>query len=448
MKNVAKKIVLSSQAQYLEPPILEKPVSLEKQNPVKIPVFCISVLGTVLEYFEYATYGFLAPLLALHFLPNGDPTTALIKTFGIFAVGSLSKPLGALIFGYLGDIRGRRISLRYSMIGISFPTFIIGVLPSYESWGWVSAFILILCRMFQGIFLAGESDGARIYAFEHFGLKRPCLVISTVGVGAYLGIAAASLVASQVPSEGEAWRFVFLGCSAFGVIVFILRRYLIETPPFLTYQRKHLSPLPLKQVVQTYWAPILRILMICGASGGIYHFYLVFQGTYLSKILGLVPQESALVYSFRLTSVYVLTLPLAGWAGDFFGLARMGKIGGSLTLILVAINTVMIAKGTVFFPLMVLTSISIVFFQAPAFIFFTQHLPVSVRFRCQSLGHAIGSMLFSGTTPLVCLFLWQSTSLPYVPYLYFLFFVAMGLTAFIWGERDKRVLPSDESLFS
>jgi MHS family proline/betaine transporter-like MFS transporter len=444
MKNVAKKIILSSHAQYLGQPILEKIVPPEKQAPIKIPVLCISVLGTVLEYFEYATYGFLAPLLALHFLPDGDPTSTLIKTFGIFAVGSLSKPLGALIFGYLGDIRGRRISLRYSMIGISFPTFIVGVLPSYESWGWLSAFILVLCRMFQGIFLAGESDGARIYAFEHFGLKRPCLVINIVGVGAYLGIAAASLVASQVPFEGEAWRFVFLGCSISGIIVFILRRYLIETPPFLAYQRKHLSPLSLKQVVQTYWAPILRILMICGASGGIYHFYLVFQGTYLSKILGLVPQENALLYSFWLTSVYVLMLPLAGWVGDSFGLARMGKIAGSLTLVLAAINIVLIIKGIVFFPLMALTAISVVFFQAPVFIFFTQHLPVSVRFRCQSLGHTLGSMLFSGTTPVTCLFLWQNTSLPYAPYLYFLFFVAMGLTAFIWGERDKRLPPPDE----
>src|SRR5262245_39556803 len=126
MKNIAKRIVLSPHAQSLEYPILEKPAL--SQTPVQTPIFFVSILGTILEYFEYAIYGFLAPILALHFFPGGDPTTSLIKAFGVFAVGSLSKPLGALIFGYLGDTQGRRISLRYSMVGISFPTFIVGIL--------------------------------------------------------------------------------------------------------------------------------------------------------------------------------------------------------------------------------------------------------------------------------------------------------------------------------
>jgi len=440
MRNLAKRIVLSPKPQFSDSKNKNpEKSSLKNPSAVKAPVFFISVLGTVLEYFEYAIYGFLAPVLALHFFPGSDPTIGMVKAFGVFAVGSLSKPLGALIFGYLGDVKGRRISLRYSMVGISFPTFIVGILPGYESWGWKAPFVLVLCRMFQGIFLAGESDGARIYAFEHFGLKRPCLVGSIVGSGAYIGIAAASLVASWVPTQEETWRLVFLGCSAFGVVVFILRRYLIETPPFLAYQQKHLAPISLKQVVQTYWAPILQILMICGSAGGTYHFYLVFQGTYLFKILGLVPQGNGTPYSFWLTTVYVLTLPFAGWAADSWGLARMGKIAGCLTLCLATIHTAMIAKGIVSFPLMVLITMGIVFFLAPAFIFFTQHLDVSARFRCQSLGHAFGSMLFSGTTPVVSLFLWQSTERPCAPYLYFLFLVAMGVMAFIWGDRERPV---------
>ncbi len=442
MRNAVKKNVPAVQAQILEQP------SLQKSILVKTPVFLISVLGTILEYFEYAIYGFLAPVLALHFFPGGDPAAALLKTFGIFAVGSLSKPLGSLIFGYLGDVQGRRISLRYSMVGISFPTFIVGILPGHESWGWGAAFVLILCRMCQGIFLAGESDGVQIYVFEHFGLKNPCLVTNLVSCGAYSGIAVASLVDSQIPAEGESWRFVFLGCSIAGVVVFILRRYLIETPPFLAYQQKRRLPLPLKQVVQTCWAPILRTIMICGSAGGAYHFYLVFQGTYLSKILGIVPPEQAALYSFWLASAYVLTLPFAGWAADSWGIARMGKIGGFMTFGLVALNAVMINKGIVFIPAMILTTITMVFFVAPGYLFLMQHYDVSVRFRCLSLGHTTGSMLFSGTTPLVCLFLWQSTALSYAPYLYFLCLVAMGTVAFIWGEKDKRTQPLRESLSS
>jgi len=308
MKNTVKKNLSLFQTQILDETIHKKSAS------VKAPVFFISVLGTVLEYFEYAIYGFLAPILALHFFPEGDSTTALLKTFGVFAVGSLSKPLGALIFGYLGDRRGRRISLRYSMIGISFPTFIVGLLPSYESWGWGAAFVLVLCRMFQGIFIAGESDGVRIYVFEHFGKKYPCLITTLVGCGAYIGIVIASLVATQIPSTGDTWRLVFLGCSVFGVIVFILRRYLIETPPFLAYQEKHLQPIPLQQIIKTHWAALIRTIMICGAGGGTYHFYLVFQGTYLSKVLGLIPSSEGSLYSFFLTQCLRLD-PTDRWMG-------------------------------------------------------------------------------------------------------------------------------------
>ena len=438
MKNVAKKIVLSPHAQSLEPPSFEKPTF--EETPIKAPVFFISVLGTVLEYFEYAIYGFLAPILALHFFSGGDPTTSLIKAFGVFAVGSLSKPLGALIFGYLGDTKGRRISLRYSMIGISFPTFIVGILPGYESWGWGAGCALVLCRMCQGAFLAGESDGVQIYVFEHFGRKNPCLITNLVNCAAYIGITLASLVATQIPAEGESWRLVFLGCSILGIVVFVLRRYLIETPPFIAYQKKHLSPLSLKRVVQLYPAPIIRTIMICGAIGGSYHFFLVFQGTYLSKILGLVPIKEASLYSFFLTSVYVLALPLAGWAADVWGLVRMAKLGGLLTVSLVLLNTLMVLNGAIFFPLMILITVAMVFFYAPGYLFLMQQYDVSVRFRCLSLGHTIGSMLFSGTTPVVCLFLWQSTNLSYAPFLYFLFLVVMGLTAFIWGEKGKNLL--------
>lgn len=404
-------------------------------SPVKIPVFLISVLGTVLEYFEYAIYGFLAPILALHFFPEGNSTQALLNTFGVFAVGSLSKPLGALIFGYLGDRWGRRISLRYSMIGISIPTFIVGILPGYESWGWRAAVALVLCRMFQGIFIAGESDGVRIYVFEHFGKKYPCLITTLVGCGAYLGIAFASLVASQIPATGETWRFAFLGCSILGVIVFALRRYLVETPPFLAYKETHHELVSLSQILKTHWKPITQTVMICGAAGGAYHFYLLFQGTYLSKILGLLSPNEGALYSFLFTCVYIMILPLAGWFADSWGLVRVAKIGGLLTLILISLNTVLIIAHTISLPLMFITTVSIGFFFTPGYLFLLHQYDVGVRFRGLSMGHTVGSMFFSGTTPYVCLLLWQMTGLAYIPYLYFLFLILMGWTAFIWGEK-------------
>jgi MHS family proline/betaine transporter-like MFS transporter len=408
------------------------PLPSHKKIPLKTSVFMFSVLGTILEYFEYATYGFLAPVLARHFFPNTDPTVSLIKAFGVFAVGSLSKPIGAFIFGWLGDIRGRRVSLRYSMIGISIPTLIVGILPGYAVWGWAAAGLLILCRMFQGMFIAGESDGVQVYVFEHFGHKYPCLTSNLVNCGAYIGIALGSLVASQVPAQGQSWRLVFLGCSLCGIIVFILRQYLVETPPFLAYQKEKGQPLPIKRILQTHWVPVLKTIMVCGATGGSYHFYLVFQSTYLSQILNLDTHGSTSLSCFWLICIYIITLPLAGWAADRWGLVRMARTGGVITGGLVLMNIVMIMKQVIFFPLLVLTTLSMVFFFAPGYIFLTQQYDVGVRFRCLSIGHTLGSMIFSGTTPVICLILWQKTGLAYAPYIYFLCLTVMGLAAYFW----------------
>lgn len=403
----------------------------------KAPLLLISLFGNALEYFEYTIYGFLAPVLALHFFPSNNPTTSLIKAFGIIAVASFAKPLGALIFGYLGDTKGRSVTLRYTMIGIAIPTFIVGVLPGYDGWGFLAVALLVLCRIFQGIFMSAESDGVRIYVFEHFGQKRPCLTSAFISCSAYTGIGLAALVASQIPSEGDAWRWVFFGSASCGLLIYLLRRHLAETPAFLKLQQNPEKITSLTNILKTRWASLIRTILICGAVGGVYHFYFVFQGTFLSRILHLISPEFASKLSLYLIVLYVFTLPLAGWAADRWGYTRVGKIGGITTLGLAIINLINIFDGAVSLPIMALTTFSMAFFVAPAYLFLTQQYDVNIRFRCLSLGHALGSMIFSGTTPVICLSLWQITGLTYAPFAYFLFLITIGTTAFIWRAKQN-----------
>jgi MHS family proline/betaine transporter-like MFS transporter len=413
------------------------PFSFRSTLAKKAHLLLISLFGNTLEYFEYTIYGFLAPILALRFFPNEDPTISLIKAFGIIAAASFAKPLGALIFGYLGDTKGRSITLRYTMIGIAIPTFLIGILPDYNGWGSIAVALLVLCRIFQGIFMSAESDGVRIYVFEHFGQKYPCLISSFISCSAYIGIGLAALVASQIPSEGETWRWVFFMSGACGFLVYILRRHLAETPSFLHLQQNPKKDISLKNILRTHCASLIRTIMICGAVGGVYHFYFVFQGTFLSRILHLLSPEFASQLSLYLIGLYVLALPLAGWAADRWGYVRVGKTGGIVTSGLAIINLILIADRIVFIPIMFLTTVSMAFFVAPAYLFLTQQYDVNIRFRCLSLGHALGSMAFSGTTPVICLSLWQMTGLSYAPFLYFLFLVAIGMSAFIWRAREN-----------
>ena len=207
---------------------------------MKFKNFFIALCGTVIEYYDYALYGFSAAIIAGHFFPQSDPTVALLQTFGVFATGSMAKPLGSLVFGRLGDRKGRKPTLSISMVGIAIPTTLIGLLPGYEQWGWISPFMLLLCRIFQGIFLAGEYDGVVIFVLEHIKKNRACFANSIIGVAAFSGIYLASVASSIVSSQSMpdwVWRVPFLIGGVLGMITLILRRYLNETEPFQQFQK-------------------------------------------------------------------------------------------------------------------------------------------------------------------------------------------------------------------
>ena len=159
-------------------------------------------LGTIVEYYDYSLYGFSAGIIAEKFFPGVDKVSSLMYVFAIYSLSYLAKPLGSIFFSRIGDKYGRRFSLRITMIGIAIPTLIIGILPEYNSIGVITTQILVLCRFFQGFFVAGEYDGTAIYVIEHIGGKHhytaSALTRSAGVAGLLLGIATTNLFNSSV----------------------------------------------------------------------------------------------------------------------------------------------------------------------------------------------------------------------------------------------------------
>jgi MHS family proline/betaine transporter-like MFS transporter len=264
------------------------------------------------------------------------------------------------------------------------------------------------------------------------------LISASISCSAYAGMALASLVASQISGEGSAWRWAFLGSGMYGLVIYLFRRHLVETPPFSRLQHTaHNTTTTLKNILKARWRSLIRTILITGAVGGIYHFNFIFQCTYLSTVLNLIPDDFAPQLSFYLICLYVFTLPFAGWTADRLGYVRTGKLGGAFTIGLAMINLVFIRDNIVFLPLILLTTVSMAFFVAPAYLFLTQQYDVKIRFRSLCLGHAMGSMIFSGTTPVVSLYLWQMTGFSYAPFAYFLFLITLGVAAFSWRAKEN-----------
>ena len=180
------------------------------------------LLGTIFEYYDVALYGFLAIPFSKLFFGALDPSVSLLETYGILALASLAKPLGALFFSHLGDKYGRKTALSYNLIGVGIPTLLIAVLPGYDVLGFWAPFCLLIFRTFQNFFLGGEFDGASLYIFEHTSPKRKCFTSSLLFLCFSLGTFLASSVVTFTLQEGMpswSWRFAFLGGGILSLII-------------------------------------------------------------------------------------------------------------------------------------------------------------------------------------------------------------------------------------
>jgi MFS transporter, MHS family, proline/betaine transporter len=375
----------------------------------KLKAFLFAILGTVVEYYDYALYGFCASHISRAFFPNYDPTVSLIHTFSIFALGSLAKPLGSLLFGWIGDMRGRKHALKWSMTGIAIPTLIIALVPDYTAIGWYAPLILVISRFTQGFFVSGEFDGVRVFVYETLGKKRPYLANSMVGLAAYVGIFLASFFSALYATSH--WRFPFLLGGIAGLIVMLLRRYIIESEDYLHTQTS-------TSFAFQKWLlkPFIATILLCGAVGGSYHIFFVYLNTHLSSILYLLSPGEASWVNTLLLACYIPGVVMSSWSADYYGPFR--TLWPALLLVFISGLSLIFLDFSLWklYPL----ASALGFLHGPIYVLLLKQFPLKARYRCIGLGHSLGSMLFSGSAPLLCTKLWQLTAFAFAPIIYLL----------------------------
>lgn len=405
-------------------------------NFPKTRVFWFPLLGTITEYYDYALYGFTAVLLSQLYFPVTDPTVSLLKTYVVFALGSAAKPLGALLFGWIGDLRGRKIALQWTMLGIFIPTTVIGLLPTYQEWGVSATIILILCRLFQGMFLSGETDGTRITLYESFLKDRPALLNCLVGLSCHIGIFLASFAVSLTPlsAQTNAWRLPYLIGGVLGLGVFVLRRSLAESVDYLNYRRL-LPETSLKSKISI--RAFLGTILMCGSVGGLYQLFFVFLGAYLSKILGLLSISQVQKLTPLMLFAHIITQIGAAWLTDHGSPKKVIAGGIYLTIPLILILAYQLSCHFVCVELLISIAITTAFIATPGFNLILRSVGVGQRYRFVSMGHALGSVLLSGSTPAMSLLLWQQTQLEIAPLFHALILCGCAGGAIMLLDRSK-----------
>ena len=307
-------------------------------------VIAASSAGTAFEWYDFFIFGSLAVTIQKVFFAGLDPTAGLIAALGLFAAGFAFRPLGAIIFGVIGDRLGRKGAFLATVTLMGAATFLIGLLPTYETAGIISPILLIVLRILQGIALGGEYGGAAIYVAEHAPNKHRGAATGWIQITASIGLIAGLLVILATrTATGEAaflewgWRIPFLISFVLLAVSIWLRFRLSESPAFAKLKEDgELSSSPIRESFAR-WENLKRVLIaffgIMLAQGAVWYLTFFYVQVFLTRSLGVPePTKDALILA-----VTVVSAPLYvffGWLSDRVG--RKPVLLGGMLLALAA----------------------------------------------------------------------------------------------------------------
>lgn len=398
-------------------------------------------MGTIVEYYDYSLYGFSASIIAAKFFPAADHLTKLTNVFAVYAIAYLSKPLGSIIFGRIGDVYGRKRALSITILGIAIPTMIIGLLPEYSTIGIASTLTLVACRFMQSIFIAGEYDGAAIYVIEHLGDKyratASALTRATGVFGLLVGIASTNFFNAHIFPEWG-WRIPFLLSFPLSLITIFYRKNLEETPSFQEFQESNVKLVRLRDLISSQWQNILTAIFFAGGFGVTYQISIIFMKQYLPIVM---PASALIISSFSILLVlcFGLTMPFSGFLADRYGLMRIinYSLFGTLLSCTAFITGVKYEMLNLTIAACLGLAISVAPFNALAHSAITEVFPINMRYRAVSLGHTIGSMLMSGSANYICLKFMKIFEFQLFPIFYLMVFaVICNLMIRIFKKRS------------
>ena len=385
-------------------------------------------IGNVLEWYDFAVYGYFAAAIGRAFFPQEDPVAQVLAAFGIFAVGFLMRPVGGAVIGSLGDKFGRRAALTVSVAAMAIPTFLVGILPDYRVLGVAAPIILTLLRMVQGLSVGGEYTTSIIFIIERAPPDRRALIGALGSCGAVggilLGSATGALLASlmsEAALEEWGWRIPFLAGLAVGLAGVVLRRHVEETPRLL--QRRGS---PLLDTVRNHGPLLARLAGLSVFNSVGFYLMFVYIVGWLQFADGIAPARALEINSLSMADRYgrrpvmlaAVALAVAG-ALPFFWLMHQPQTG-------------IVLLGQLGFVLSVGTFIGV----QPALM--VEAVPSEIRCTAIALGYNVTLGLVGGLSPLAATWLVHRTENNYSPAFMIMIAAAVSFAAILRFEETYR----------
>lgn len=367
-----------------------------------------SFIGTAIEFYDFYIYAMAAALvIGPVFFPQHASETQTLQAFLTFAIAFIARPVGAILFGHIGDTKGRKTTLAASLCVMGLSTLAIGLLPGYQSIGLAAPILLCLFRFGQGIGLGGEWGGAALLATEfapsamrfRFGMF-PQLGPSIGFLLATLSFLGLTMGLSEAQFLAWGWRVPFILSALLVVVGLYVRVKLSETPQFQqAITQKQTLTHPLRQTLRYHTKPVLLGGLAMVVCYNLFYTATVFCLSYATNALGL--SKMTMLEHLAVAVIWMaVATPLSAWAADRFGATRILLLSMSLAMVAGGIFSFLLQADTIALLLGILLGLMGLCF-APMGAWLPARFPVEVRYTGAGLAYQLGGILGASLAPAI-----------------------------------------------
>jgi MFS transporter, MHS family, proline/betaine transporter len=406
------------------------------------------LVGNVLEWFDFAVYGYFASDIGRHFFPQSSPAAQQLLAFAVFALGFGARPVGSLVLGTVGDRIGRRALLTLSIALMGGATLLIGLLPTYAQIGVAAPLLLVALRIVQGFSLGGEFTGSMVYTTEQAAPRWRGLISSSTAAGTTLGFilgsGAAWLVNVTLGSEQASawgWRIPFIASISLCVAGWLLRRGIHESSEGLKAATIRPALLP---SLRADWRPIVQTFGIVAMTNAAYYLTFTFAVERRKHLAGEGGEVFLLANTISLFMV-LFAKPVGGWLSDIVGRRRLmiALTLVTMSLVYVALRAMLYGSPATFIGGQLLMAVPLGMALGLQGAMLVEIFPLRTRVTSMSLAYSVTLALAGGTAPLVASWLIDTLGEPLSPACYIMLYGVIGL-ALMWPMQETNARRLDE----